>query len=303
MLVESLLLLLFLLLGAAVQLAGAPPGLRDAVWIAFFWTFSPVLVFVTFLTVELDEGLGRALGAAILGSWAVGLAGYGYARLVTRERDERGALTLAAGFGNTGFVGFPLAQLAYGTDGLALAVLYDRLSWLVPASSISTVIARLHGRREVEVSRRHRLRAVLANPPLHAFWLALVLRASGVDVPGTGAAARVVGAAIGPYGFFLLGLSLTLSRVLPRPPEELRRAAGAVAIRLAGGPLALLAAGRLLGADVPGVFYLLAGMPSAFHLLILARVYDVRPALMNRIVVGTTLPAVAVVVLVVGLAR
>ena len=181
---ESLLLLLFLLLGAAVQLAGAPPRLRDLVWIAFFWTFSPVLVFVTFLTVDLDEGLGRALGAAILASWLVGLAGYGYARLVSSERDERGALTLAAGFGNTGFVGFPLAQLAYGADGLTLAVLYDRLAWLLPASSISTSIARLHGRREVEVSPRHRLRAVLANPPLHAFWLALVLRAAGVDVPG-----------------------------------------------------------------------------------------------------------------------
>ena len=107
---------------------------------------------------------------------------------------------------------------------------------------------------------------------------------------------------IGPYGFFLLGLSLTFTRA-PRPPEELRRAAGAVAIRLAGGPLALVATGALLGADVPGVFYLLAGMPSAFHLLILARVYEVRPALMNRIVVGTTIPAVAAVVLVVGLAR
>lgn len=300
MLAESLLLLAFLLAGAAVQLAGAPARLRDVVWVAFFWTFSPVLVFVAFLTVDLDEGLGRALAAAILASWLVGLCGYGFARLVARERDERGALTLAAGFGNTGFLGFPLAQLAYGADGLALAVLYDRLSWLVPASSVSTTIARVHGRREVDVPRRSRLRAVVANPPLHAFWLALVLRAAGVDVPGTGAVERIVGAVIGPYGFFLLGLSLTLTRV-PRPPEELRRAVGAVAIRLAGGPLALLAIGTLLGADVPGVFYLLAGMPAAFHLLILARVYDVRPALMNRIVVGTTLPAVAAVVLVVGL--
>lgn len=172
----------------------------------------------------------------------------------------------------------------------------------MPASSVSTAIARVHGRREVEVSRRHRLRAVLANPPLHAFWLALVLRAAGVDVPGTETAQDVVGAVIGPYGFFLLGLSLTFARVA-RPPEELRRAAGAVAIRLAGGPLALFATGAVLGADVPGVFYLLAGMPSAFHLLVLARVYDVRPTLLNRIVVGTTIPAVTVVVLAVGLLR
>ena len=95
---------------------------------------------------------------------------------------------------------------------------------------------------------------------------------------------------------------MTMERTA-RPPTELRHAAGAAAIRFAGGPVALLATGRLLGADVPGVFYLLAAMPSAFHLLVLARVYDVRPGLMNRIVVGTTIPAVAVVVLVTGIVR
>lgn len=267
MLGASLVLLVFLLAGAAVQRAGAPARLRDAVWVAFFWTFSPILVFVTFLTVHLDKGLGRALAAAILASWLVGLAGYTYARLVAPERDERGALTLAAGFANTGFVGYPLAQLAFGSSGLALAVIYDRLAWLVPASSISTTIARVHGRRTLEVSPRHRVRALLANPPLHAFWLALALRAADVHVPGTTTARDLVGAAIGPYGFFLLGT------------------------------------GTLLGADVPGVFFLLAAMPSAFHVLILARVYDLRPVLMNRIVVGTTIPAVALVVLVTGIVR
>ena len=76
-----------------------------------------------------------------------------------------------------------------------------------------------------------------------------------------------------------------------------------MAIRFAGGPLALLATASLLGARIPGVFFLLAAMPSAFHLLILARVYDVRPALINRIVVGTTIPPVALVVLMTGIVR
>jgi predicted permease len=298
----SLLLLLFLLAGACVQRAGASTRLRDVVWVAFFWTFSPILVFVTFLTVDLDKGLGRALAAAILASWLVGLAGYLYARLVAAERDERGALILVASFANTGFVGYPLAQLAFGPAGLALAVLYDRLAWLVPASSISTTIARVHGRRKLEVPPRHRLRALLANPPLHAFWLALALRAAHVHVPATTATRDLVGMLIGPYGFFLLGLSLTRERA-PQRPAELRRAVGAIAIRFAGGPLALLGTATLLGADVPGVFFLLAAMPSAFHVLILARVYDLRPVLLNRIVVGTTIPAVALVVLVTGIVR
>ena len=246
-----------------MQLAGAPPRLRDLVWIAFFWTFSPVLVFVTFLTVDLDEGLGRALGAAIVASWLVGLAGYGYARLVSSERDERGALTLAAGFGNTGFVGFPLAQLAYGADGSRSPCFTTgspgscRRPRSRRRSRACTAAARSRSRRGTGCAR--------AREPAAARVLARARPARGRRRrPGTDAAEHVIGAVIGPYGFFLLGLSLTFTRA-PRAPEELPRAAGAVAIRLAGGPLALLATGALLGADVPGVFYLLAGMPSAFH--------------------------------------
>ena len=44
---------------------------------------------------------------------------------------------------------------------------------------------------------------------------------------------------------------------------------------------------------IPGVFYLAAAMPCAFHLLILARVFDLRPHLMRLLVVGSTVPAVA----------
>ncbi|HEY6053762.1 MAG TPA: hypothetical protein VIU86_07500, partial [Gaiellaceae bacterium] len=62
--------------------------------------------------------------------------------------------------------------------------------------------------------------------------------------------------------------------------------------------LALLGTGALLGASVPRVFFLLAAMPPAFNVLVLARVYDVRPALTRLLVVGATLPAVAVVALV-----
>ncbi len=78
----------------------------------------------------------------------------------------------------------------------------------------------------------------------------------------------------------------------------MRRALGALAIRFAGGPLALLATGSLLGAQVPHVWFMLAAMPPAFNILVVARVYDVRPALARLLVVGATLPAVAVVALV-----
>ena len=292
--VDVLVLVVSAAAGMAAQALPRAERARDLLWLAYFWTLIPGLVFVTFLTVSVDRGLLLALAAAIVATWLVAAAGYAYAALATPDREERGVLALAVGFPNTGFVGFPLAQLAFGPPGLALAVVYDRLAWLVPATSVSTAIARSHGRRRVDVPTGRPWLAALANPPLVAMAAALALRATDTAVPGTAAASDVLGAIVGPSGFFLLGLALPLE-----PPAhgrgELGRAAGALVLRFAGGPAALYATGRALGADVPGAFYLLAAMPSAFHLLVLARVYELRPALMRLLVVGSTVPAVAAV--------
>ena len=67
-------------------------------------------------------------------------------------------------------------------------------------------------------------------------------------------------------------------------------------IRFAVAPLALYGLGWAIGAEIPSAFLLGAAMPSAFHLLILARVFDLRPHLMRLLVLGSTVPAVAVVV-------
>jgi predicted permease len=68
-----------------------------------------------------------------------------------------------------------------------------------------------------------------------------------------------------------------------------------LAIKLGVSPLVLFLCGRALGAHIPATFYLMAAMPAAFHLLVLARVYDLRPALMRLIVVGSTVPSVIAV--------
>ena len=281
--------------GAALQTRSGP-AVRSAVWTVFFWLVSPVLVLRTFLEVRVDRALLLALAAAVVGAWAAAGLAYLYGRVVADSRDERAALALAGGFGNTGFVGIPLAQLAFGHPGVALAVLYDRLAFLVPASSVTVAVARTHGLRGSGVASGRRLRALLLNPPLAAALGAVVLRAADVPVPGLASAGAAAAALVGPAGFLLLGLSVPLER-FDHGAVELRRAAGAVVVRFAGGPLCLLAAATALGASVPAAFYLLAAMPSAFHLLVLARVYDVRPRLMRLLVVGSTLPAVAGVAL------
>ena len=286
--------------GAAAQRV-CGPDVRRALWLAYFGTVTPLLVFVTFSTLEVDRELVSALAAVVVSSWLLAAAGHVYARAVARSRAERGALALGASFGNTGFLGLPLAQLVFGNAGLAFAVVYGRLAWLVPDTSLSTALARLHGSGGARMNLHRTAGALLLNPPLWALAAAIALRAAGA-VPDVADARGVATALVGPGGFLLLGLTLPLE---PERPSggDVRRALGAVAIRMGGGPLALWLVAHATGAHVPGVFYFLAAMPCAFHLLVLARVYDLRPTLMRLLVGGSTAAAVAAVAVAVGAER
>jgi predicted permease len=293
---EILSLLFFLAIGLVIQRrAGSADVLRERLWTAHFWTLVPALVFYAFATVPFEKEIGLALAAAILANWLVIAVSYAYAAVVSETLEERGALALGAAFPNTGFVGYPLAQLIFGNPGLTLMVVYDRLAWLVPSVAISTALARLHGRRDGLRGPRHRLAAVLVNPPLAAGLAAIALRAGGVDVSGKVESLGQIGSAlIGPVGFLLLGLALPLGPPV-HEPVELGRAAGALLIRFAIAPLLLLACGTAFGASIPDAFYLGAAMPCAFNLVVLARVFDLRPHLMRLLVVGSTVPALVTI--------
>jgi predicted permease len=289
------LLLVALLVGLLLQRLRSQERLRDLIWIFSFWIVIPVLVFATFLSFPLSRTLVLAVVAAIASTWTLLLLSYLYARLVTRERDEQGALTLAAGIGNTGFIGYPLAQLAFGHQGLSQAVVYDQLALGIPMSSVSVVVARLFGRRSVDTEGRSRLATVLLNPPLWTLAAALLLRLAGVHIPHIRTVEDGAAAIVGPMGFLMLGISLPLEQV-EHDLREVARATGAMALKIGAGPLILFLLGRAIGAHIPATFYLLAAMPSAFHLLTVARVYDMRPALMRLMVVASTIPVVIAVV-------
>ncbi|MGD0273764.1 MAG: AEC family transporter [Gaiellaceae bacterium] len=289
-------LLVALVVGLFLQRLRSQERVRDSIWNVSFWLVIPVLVFATFLNVSLTSRLGLAVAAVITSTWLLVGLSHLYARLVTKERDERGALTLGGSIGNTGFIGYPLAQLAFGHSGLTRAVVYDQLSFGVPMSSLSVVVGRLFGRRSVDTAGRSRLAVVLLNPPLWALIAALSLRAAGVHIPRVGTVENVAAALIGPLGFLMLGVSLPLEQV-EHDLIEVARATGAMALKIGAGPLILFAVGTALSAHIPSTFYLLAAMPPAFHLLTIARVYDMRPALMRLMVVAATIPVVVAVVI------
>lgn len=85
---EGLVLALFFLLGLLGQRVGSDL-LRRGLWLTYFSTVTPVLVFATFLTASFDRPLLLAIAAAITASWLVGVAGYIYAALVPGVRRVR----------------------------------------------------------------------------------------------------------------------------------------------------------------------------------------------------------------------
>ena len=294
--IKLAILLTAMVAGLLLQRLPSQERLRDQIWKASFWVVIPVLVFATFSNVGLNHRLVLAVAAVITATWELVGLSHLYARLVSSERDEVGALTLGGAVGNTGFIGYPLAQLLFGHTGLTQAVVYDQLSFGVPMSSLSVVVARIFGRRNMDAEGRSRLAVVLLNPPLWALIAALALRGAGVHIPHIGTVENVAAALIGPLGFLMLGVSLPLHQV-EHDLAEVLRATGAMAIKIGGGPLMLLAIAAAIGAHIPPTFYLLAAMPPAFHLLAVARVYDMRPALVRLMVVAATIPVVAGVVI------
>jgi predicted permease len=279
--------------GVMLQRARHGDRLRSVVWWASFTAIGPLLVVAAFLTLDLHSGVVLGLVAAILANWIVLVIGYTVAALLARSREERGCLALGAAFGNSGYLGVPLALLAFGPAAVPAAVLYDRLAWLLPPTAVSTVIARTHGRAGDARDGRW-IRAIVLNPPAAALLLAVGLRAWLGETPEIEPLRDAAAYLVGPTGFLLLGLSVPLDRVrLTR--HEAVAATLAMAIKVGAGPAVLLGLDRVLDAGVPDAFVLSAAVPGAFHLLVIARVYDLRPVLMRAMVVVSSLSMLAAV--------
>jgi malate permease and related proteins len=302
--VEALLLVAAFAAGLGLQRYHRHAELQRWLWEAFFWTIAPAAAIYAYTTVEIDRTLVSSLVIVAVSSWLVlGLAVL-VMRYVTRDDRERGALVLAGGWGNTVALGYPLANFAYGADGLALQVLYAQFYYGVPGIAISTSVARAYGVERP--GRRTGLRATLRtalNPPLVAAVGAIALRVAGVDIADLARSlGHAAGAASGPVGLLQLGLALPLERV-SHGARDLRLASVALALRHGAAPLMVYGLGVAAGVDVPAVFILAAAAPVAFHIVTLSRVFGLRSDLVRLLVVVSTVVGGALLVAGIALTR
>lgn len=278
-----------------------PDRMSHVLFLVSYWGITPLVVFFAYTTVILKLDLLKSMVAVIASSWLVLGLGFLWGRAGGRSDPERGSLALGVALGNTSIVGYPLAVLAFGPGGLALAVVYSEFQFLIPVLAVAVGVARRFAGPDAYGSRASSLRALartwVVNPPVVAGLIAVALRAGGVDLRDAVAPlGPTAGLAVGLFGFLQIGLATPLNR-MAHGAGDLGRASFTLALRCGVAPLVLYVIGRIAGLPIPPVFLLLAATPVAFNSMILARVYALDIPL-QRLLIVTSTPAVVGAVLI-----
>jgi malate permease and related proteins len=98
------------------------------------------------------------------------------------ERSTIGCLIICGGLSNTGFVGYPVIEALYGTEGLKLAILVDQPGSFIVVSSLAIIVASIYGAekmRKRDISKR-----MLFFPPFIFFLCAVAINVSGISIQG-----------------------------------------------------------------------------------------------------------------------
>ncbi|MDO9557589.1 MAG: AEC family transporter [Coriobacteriia bacterium] len=226
-------------------------------------------------------------------AWGITLAAVAVAWLLARALKlpgpTAGAFILCAAFGNTGYIGYPLATALLGETGLVRAIFYDVFGTVAAVLTVGILVAGQMGEHE---GRINPLRELLTFPPFIALLAALALRSVAVPIAVSDwltALSKIVV----PLIMMSVGLSLK--------PHSVRDRMGGVAtvsiIKLLVLPLLALALGGLVmpGSDAVRLLVLQAGMPSMMLSLVIGMRFKLDVDFIASAILVTTVASVLTV--------
>ncbi|MDX2102400.1 MAG: AEC family transporter [Alphaproteobacteria bacterium] len=187
------------------------PASTDALNRFVYWFALPAMMFSAMFRVPMAELLNLNFAIAFCGGIVCTLVLWGLAQALVFRDSAAKAATLghAAGYANTGYMGIPLAGLAFGPAGLAPAIIATVLTAAVVfAVGIIAIEAGLSrgglGSTLVRIGR-----SLVTNPTLIAPALGALWAASGVPMLAPlKTFADILAGAAGPCALFALGLFL-----------------------------------------------------------------------------------------------
>ncbi len=234
----------------------------------------PCLIFSSIATSDINLADFTSIAVAAL---AILLIMVTFACLTLKlTRSDKKGLYLPMTFGNTSYIGYPVALFAFGVDGLSRAVVFDMINSLL-IFSLGIYI----------VHHRNELQEVFKVPLLYAVVIGLVVNLSKITIPQVlFLPIEMVGLVTIPLALLVLGYKLTEIKISTAKIVLL-----ASGFRILGGFLVALMIVNLLSLDglVKDIILLQAAMPSAVMSMILAAKYQRDASLVASVVCITTL--------------
>jgi predicted permease len=239
---------------------------------------------------KLAEAIG-ATSATLLGYFVLSaVAMWALSRALPIDRDQRHAYVNQIVFPNMTFIGMPIIQELYGLDGLLCAV---------AGNLVFNLAFFTFGEHNMVPGRRFSFQRVVKSPVVIACVAAVVLYFGRIDLPDalTGALG-MIGAVMAPLAMMIVGFGLAdsaLADLIKNPYGYLVNF-----LRLAAWPVAILAAGRLLGLDPLGanVAAVMCGLPCGTMTVVLAAQhrtayqFSAQTVVQSNVLMFATLPAV-----------
>jgi predicted permease len=262
-----------------------------------FYLFGPALVFHSMSTTELSAGVGvRIVGVMVLTFAVMFVAATVWSYGRRHDPALRAGVALASTSPNVGNMGLPVAALAFGEHGLAVAVV-NFVAGAVLVNSAGIAIASMAGG-----DWRGALTAPFRYPYLYAAVAGIVVKVLDVDLPTAieSPAETLAGATI-PVMLVVLGLQLKNATSNDYFVDTIAVNVG----RLLIAPVAAWLAATALGleGDTRGTLVVLAAMPAAVITTILATEFKAHPAFVTRIVVTSTLASMLTLTVLIDLVR
>jgi len=259
-----------------------------------FWVGVPISI-VSFLrqsnlTGEIWIAPAIAYLAILLGAFLawLGIKGQAYFRNIVHQPPTQASLILAAMFGNTGYLGYPITLAMVGKEYFAWALFYDLLGSFPGTYALGVVIAARFGggvQNHWQIAK-----AILINPALWGFGFGLLFRQVAIPTVAEFCLEKFAWSSVA-LSLVLIGMRLALLKSWRSLPQ----AGMSLGIKMLIVPLILGSILPLFGITgaIAKVIVLQMAMPPAFATLVIAETFN-----LDRDLAVTALAAGAILLLV-----
>jgi predicted permease len=169
----------------------------------------PALALYYIPKITLSFSLLYPLGIAWLGFGLSFIFFYALGSYFKWSKKLIGCLVLTAGLGNTSFVGFPIIEALYGSEGLKTAIIVDQPGSFVVVTTLGILVAASFSRGNLSSSEI--LMKIIKFPPFIAFIIALLCTFFSFDFPNVLQNTFLrIGNTVTPIALVAVGLQLKI---------------------------------------------------------------------------------------------